>query len=376
MKIVFIAPRYHTNQHGWVSALQSAGHSVRFISFWKLEQWEYYGALEPIVAETKKLPQPICWLIDTWLKIQSKVPRAQYHYWPHYRQFRAQVLAERPDIIIVRDAVSPLSLVAFWIARKEGIPAILYNQHPLEDPENFKTRFLQWLGLVPRCRITPTRTSAMEYNPATHAHYLPLLVQFPFDIKNKQYQRDDRLNILSIGKLSLSRKRLRFLVHACALLKSKIPFHLTIAGALSESDTNEYQSLIFDIKDLGLTDHITIKPNVPYEEMADLYQQHDLFVLPSINEPYSISPLEAMAFGLPIVLTESNGARGIIRPGQNGHIIPNDDISALTEAITQYSYISYLKTASQHAYKYQQENYNQVVFLQQFDAVLTSLKVK
>lgn len=376
MKILFVAPRYHTNQHGWVSTLQNTGYHVRFISFWKLEQWEHYEALEPIVAETKHLPRAICGLIDAWLKLQGKITRAQYHYWPNYHRFKAQILQERPNLIIVRDAVSPLSLVTFWIARKEGIPAILYNQHPIEASENFKTRLLQRLGLVPRFRVTPTRTTEMEHNPTTNAHYLPLIVDFSFEIKDKTYQNNQRLNILSAGKLSQPRKRLRLLVQALAILRGHLSFHLTIVGALAENDTDEYQRLVAEIKALDLSDHITIKKNVPYEEMQNLYRQHDIFVLPSINEPYAISPLEAMAFGLPVILTESNGARGIIDHGSNGEVIPNDDVSALAQAITQYNDINFLKNASNNAYQKQQTAYGPATFLHRFTTLLSLLAIK
>ena len=76
-------------------------------------------------------------------------------------------------------------------------------------------------------------------------------------------------------------------------------------------------------------------------EIADLrpiYAAADIFILPSIYDPFSNACLEALASGLPVITTCDNGFSEIIEEGVHGSIIdrPND-VAALREAIRFWS---------------------------------------
>jgi glycosyltransferase involved in cell wall biosynthesis len=51
---------------------------------------------------------------------------------------------------------------------------------------------------------------------------------------------------------------------------------------------------------------------------------HDVFVLPSLNEGMSNTVLEAMATGMPILMTRTGGAQELVEPGDNGDFIEAD----------------------------------------------------
>ena len=48
--------------------------------------------------------------------------------------------------------------------------------------------------------------------------------------------------------------------------------------------------------------------NVPQRPLATLYECCDIFVMPSVREPFGITALEAMALGKPVVISKSAGA--------------------------------------------------------------------
>jgi len=60
----------------------------------------------------------------------------------------------------------------------------------------------------------------------------------------------------------------------------------------------------------------------------------DCFALPSLSEGLSIATIEAMAAGLPVVVTASGGPSDLVRHGETGLMVPPGDASALSAAIT------------------------------------------
>ncbi len=71
--------------------------------------------------------------------------------------------------------------------------------------------------------------------------------------------------------------------------------------------------------DLGIDEMITFTGPVPHEEVSSYYAISDVFITASLSEVYSISMLEAMASGLPVLqrFDELNASQ--IRPGVNGY---------------------------------------------------------
>jgi len=59
----------------------------------------------------------------------------------------------------------------------------------------------------------------------------------------------------------------------------------------------------------------------PQGEIEKYYAAADLFVLPTIYDPFSNATLEAMASGLPVITTKNNGAAEIIENGQEGYVL-------------------------------------------------------
>lgn len=63
------------------------------------------------------------------------------------------------------------------------------------------------------------------------------------------------------------------------------------------------------------------------------YQKHNLFILPSSNEPFGYAVLKAMACGLPIICSDTAGVQWYIEEGKNGYIFKSDDLKDLAEKI-------------------------------------------
>lgn len=83
--------------------------------------------------------------------------------------------------------------------------------------------------------------------------------------------------------------------------------------------------------DLGLSDAVIFAGN--RDDVCDLYQLFDVFVLSSFSEGTSFSLLEAMASGIPPVVTNVGGNPGIVDDGITGFVVEVDDERALAEKV-------------------------------------------
>jgi phosphatidylinositol alpha-1,6-mannosyltransferase len=82
---------------------------------------------------------------------------------------------------------------------------------------------------------------------------------------------------------------------------------------------------------LGIADLVTFTGYVPRERIADHYADADVFVLPSHNEGMSVATLEAMAAGLPVVVTRTGGTAELVQEGENGLTFAWGDVETLAQ---------------------------------------------
>ena len=75
----------------------------------------------------------------------------------------------------------------------------------------------------------------------------------------------------------------------------------------------------------------------PVRDMAACYAAADVFVLPTLYDPFSNACLEALASGLPVLTTDANGFAEILRPGTDGDIVSPADHLLGTELAARLS---------------------------------------
>lgn len=72
---------------------------------------------------------------------------------------------------------------------------------------------------------------------------------------------------------------------------------------------------------------------VPYEKMPELYQQSDILLLPSYREGLSLSAMEAMSSGLPIVCYDTSSMRELIVAQKGGYLSTPDNLADLMRSL-------------------------------------------
>jgi glycosyltransferase involved in cell wall biosynthesis len=132
--------------------------------------------------------------------------------------------------------------------------------------------------------------------------------------------------IVTVARLA-PEKGISYLVRAIKEVKaSLIPLSVVIVG-----DGALRQSLEKEVSDLDLSS--TVKFLGFREDVLAIVAAADIFVLPSIAEPFGIALVEAMALGKPCIAVNAGGPVEIVADGETGILVPACDPHALADAI-------------------------------------------
>ena len=147
--------------------------------------------------------------------------------------------------------------------------------------------------------------------------------------KNYKQKKIHILKLIFIGSL-VHGKGVDQLLRSLYQIRSRGVFlHVVGEGPLE----NELKYLV---KKLGLTAKVGFVGAVPHENIPQILQSADVFVLPSHHEGRPNVVLEAMAMGLPIIGTNISGIRELVRNYKTRILFNDYDIHGLTEAITYF----------------------------------------
>jgi len=76
-------------------------------------------------------------------------------------------------------------------------------------------------------------------------------------------------------------------------------------------------------------------PAVPKAELYQLYSTGNVFVLPSLADSFSLATLEAMACGLPVIVSENTGAADVVQEGKHGYVLPLRNVDLLCQKLEE-----------------------------------------
>ncbi|MDD5031848.1 MAG: glycosyltransferase family 4 protein [Patescibacteria group bacterium] len=149
---------------------------------------------------------------------------------------------------------------------------------------------------------------------------------FPASKKEKEIK-----NILFVGGLDKAHyfKGVDILLKATSNTQLPTP-NIQIAG-----DGDLKSQYMKQAKELGIADKVNFLGKVSDEELPRIYQQADLFVLPSINknEAFGLVLLEAMASGVPVIASDLPGVRTVFANGKQGLLCRPGDAEDLKNKI-------------------------------------------
>jgi glycosyltransferase involved in cell wall biosynthesis len=142
------------------------------------------------------------------------------------------------------------------------------------------------------------------------------------------------LHILHVGRMDCHVKGQDVLVQAMSLCKQAgLNVRCTLMGGVYPYNQAAFDALQNLVGKLNLSDEITYHLN--QMDVAEQMAKADLFVLPSRAEGLGLVVLEAMASGLPVIASDTDGPRELVEQGVTGLLFASDHPEQLYEKIRQ-----------------------------------------
>lgn len=346
MKIVFILPSVHTNILGWIHGLIALGHDVTLDTV-RPNRKKTGEAVGAVGASHHQIAPT-----ESWLRLrQLRFLRDQGRRWfvPD-GAYKRHLVDRNADVVVVRPYSVPLAITAWKAVRKSGGRLVLYEQHdprPLrrwirdvKDPRlqvalaygSIRLRLLGWfLGAAVISPVVWTDMSQALDDPRVVPFAPPPFGNPPRD----QSKSRQGFNILVVARFQ-PRKRHDVAIEAVeTLLDNGHDINLAIVGhSLGRDDEACAATVQARVEASSHRDRITISHNIPPEQMVVFYAQNDILVLPAEREPASVAVIEALAAGLPVIVSDSCGTAGYVGGNQRGMLMREADVADLTEKLT------------------------------------------
>jgi glycosyltransferase involved in cell wall biosynthesis len=108
---------------------------------------------------------------------------------------------------------------------------------------------------------------------------------------------------------------------------------LAVVGDATDTDyIHELRSLVLQC---GLDEEVSFLPPVPEAALPKLFRDYDIFVFPSLYEPFSLTLIHAMASGIPTVASTTGGNVELVTDEQTGLLFAPGDAARLANSISR-----------------------------------------
>jgi sugar transferase (PEP-CTERM/EpsH1 system associated) len=265
-----------------------------------------------------------------------------------------------PAIVHTRNLSGLDALPPAWIA---GVPYRIHGEHgfDVQDAEarNLRRRLLRRLHrplvhryvavskdlqryLTRQVGVSPARVTQI-YNGVDTERFTAADSP-PAGLMPKTFYGEGKVVFGTAGRLEPIKDQAT-LVRAFAQVLREEPMLRSVARLVVVGDGPLRESLAACVREEQVGDVTWLAG--ARDDMAQVYQCLDVFILTSLREGISNTLLEAMSSALPVIATEVGGNGEVVAPGVNGRLIPTADPKAL--AVAMKAYLGDAELRSRHA---------------------------
>jgi glycosyltransferase involved in cell wall biosynthesis len=256
-----------------------------------------------------------------------------------------EIRRNRYEVLLIHGYEHLIKWIAFIAARSCGTRLIFRGESHLNEPRSYFRRAMKrvvlgnlfkWFSGV--AYIGKRNREYYEFygvDPA-RLYFAPYCVDnafFASGAENARSARDERRGALGVhddapvilysGKL-ITLKQPEMLLRAFAAVRKRRPCHLVYVGDGVLREAIERRVAQFGIPDVHIAGFVN------QSLLPEIYACGDIFVLPSLHEPWGLVVNEAMACGLPVIASDRVGsALDLVDDGMNGYVFHYNDQNAL-----------------------------------------------
>ncbi|MGH2448853.1 MAG: glycosyltransferase, partial [Chloroflexota bacterium] len=265
-----------------------------------------------------------------------------------FRDASRWLRATRPDVVHVHHPF-PLCAAAILAGRALRIPVVATN-HTIPactlfgirrsfvyGPAEFAfSHWLTWLLSRTDAVATPTNTAAAELRDLRYRGHVEVISN-GVDTMRFQPGQSDRLRerlgldgrpvVLYTGRLDAEKQMDVWLRSAARVLKT-VPVQFVIGG-----EGTDRRRLELLAAELGLRGSVLFPGYLNASELPDLYRLANVYMITSPVELQSISLLEAIASGLPVVASRAGALPELVREGWNGYLAAAGNVDETSHAL-------------------------------------------
>lgn len=296
-----------------------------------------------------------------------------------------------PDVLYLQDGVmAPLG----WMIKKlTGVPTIL-TVHGLEATyENpiYKKTVRPFIGRQDRIaavsqgtkaeleKILPGREIAVIHNGLKDRFYSEAAKELHLkkvsEATGVEVAELKNARILhSNGRLVKRKGAGWFINNVMPRLKTKFKSRIIYVVT---GDGNQREEIEGSVKKLGLENNVKILGRVEDEVLIALYNSADIFVMPNIKvkddmEGFGLVALEAASCGTPVIASNLEGIKDVIKPGRNGYLLPAKNTDEYLKLIIKL--LASPGLDSKKIRRYTLENYSWTSTAKKYGELMSSVK--
>lgn len=260
----------------------------------------------------------------------QKLPVGKLDSWRTRWRAMIRYLEERAPCIYIPNYDWYHSCVSPKLSGRVGVVGIVHSDDP-KHYEHVARLGGYWNAIVAVSPAIARHTAALDPTFASRLVTIPYGVEVPPRLPERQRGDGTPLRIVYAGRLVQEQKRVLDLPGIIlALVGREIPVELTIVGGGSEQQ--QLLNACASLRVRGMVRSLGILPN---DDVLQVFEQSDVFILTSDFEGLPVSLLEAMGRGcVPVVTDVRSGIPELVRNGVNGYRVPVGDIRKFAERLT------------------------------------------
>lgn len=216
--------------------------------------------------------------------------------------------------------------VAMFANRLSGVRYSLTLHGPLKDygpNQRNKWRHAETGIIITRQLLQEAHDQIGADLPGT-LRIAPMGVQVERFVRTVSYdpcEKGQTVRMVSCGRLNVCKGH-DDLIRAVAILKQRgIDAELRICGT-TDNEASRYKKELRDLARVhGVASQVHLLGSVSEEEVRRNLSEAHVFALASLAEPLGVAIMEAMAMGVPVVVTRGGGVTELVRDGEDGLLV-------------------------------------------------------